>query len=209
VPQRTPPCLHHAHAKGRRVALCRCLQDGNGNISQREFRGAIAALGYSASRADVDRLFDELDTDKSGQMDYRELAKVLRRGAGDDIVLAAELQVGAMGELELEAKNKIALREHARDGARAREGLEATIPAIKEAMSRDLVRVVDLMRALDVDEDGTVTKEEFRKVLPLLGFDGGGVDALDTLFDTFDVDGGGTVDYEELHAQLRKELRSP
>ena len=95
-------------------------------------------------------------------MDYRELAKVLRRGAGDDIEIAAELKAGAV-EADYEGKNKHALREHARDGPRAKS-MEATIPAIRESMARDLVRVVDLMRALDADEDGTVTKEEFRKV---------------------------------------------
>ena len=42
----------------------------------------------------------------------------------------------------------------------------------------------------------------------MLGFDQGGTAALDALFDTFDADGGGTIDYEELHALLRKELKA-
>jgi len=112
-----------------------------------------------------------------------------------------------MGEIELEAKNRLALREFAKDGVSARAGMEATLPAIRQALSEDLFRVMDLMRALDADEDGTVTKQEFRKVLPLLGFDAGGTEALDELFETFDADKGGTVDYEELHKLLRKELK--
>ena len=77
------------------------------------------------------------------------------------------------------------------------------MPALREALERDLVRVVDLMRALDVDEDGTVTKAEFHKVLPLLGFDSGGTAALDELFDTIDDDGSGTISYDELKKLLR------
>jgi Ca2+-binding EF-hand superfamily protein len=179
--------------------------DGNGTISKREFRAAIAALGYGAPRAEVDKLFDELDSDGSGLIAYRELVRVLRRGAGDEIEISAELQAGAV-EFDAEGKNRFALREHARDGARARAGIVATIPALKEALDSNLMRVVDLMRALDVDEDGTITKEEFRKVLPMLGFDGGGTEALDALFDQLDADLGGTIDYEELHRLLRKEL---
>jgi len=181
--------------------------DGNGTISRREFRGAIVALGYKPPRAEVDQLFAELDADGSGLLDYRELGRVLRRGAGEDIEIAADLQAGAMGEIELEAKNRLALREFAKDGVSARAGMEATLPAIRQALSEDLFRVMDLMRALDADEDGTVTKQEFRKVLPLLGFDAGGTEALDELFETFDADKGGTVDYEELHKLLRKELK--
>jgi hypothetical protein len=40
----------------------------------------------------------------------------------------------------------------------------------------------------------------------MLGFDGGGTEALDALFDQLDADLGGTIDYEELHRLLRKEL---
>ena len=36
---------------------------------------------------------------------------MLRRGAGEEIEIAAELQAGAMGEIEVEAKNKISLRQ--------------------------------------------------------------------------------------------------
>jgi Ca2+-binding EF-hand superfamily protein len=64
------------------------------------------------------------------------------------------------------------------------------------------------MRALDMDEDGTVSKAEFRKVLPLLGFDAGGTPALDALFDTFDADASGTVEYAEL-ARLLQGARAP
>ena len=176
-----------------------------GTISKREFRGALVTFGFSSARKEVDSLFDELDTDRGGLLDYRELAKVLRRGAGDEIEIAAELQAGAMGEIELEAKNRISLRQVARDETRlARTGLEVSVAAIREALEKDLVRVIDLMRALDVDEDGSITKQEFHKVLPLLGFDSAGTAALDELFDTIDADGGGSLAYEELHRLFRK-----
>ena len=79
-------------------------------------------------------MFAELDADGSGLLDYRELGRVLRRGAGDDIEIAADLQAGAMGEIEVEAKNRLALREYAKDGVSARAGMEATLPAIRQVI---------------------------------------------------------------------------
>ena len=160
------------------------------------------------------------------------------------------------------------VRQEARDeGRRAKTGLEPTVPALREALEAELYRVIDLMRALDMDENGAVrdqsrshtraicpdpvharryhththavcprgprarapralcaphpnrarhtargvqvSKAEFRKALPLLGFDAdaggrGGLAALDALFDTFDADRSGAIEYDELHRLLRK-----
>lgn len=181
-------------------------KDGNGNISKAEFRRAIRALGSSASRAEVDRLFDSFDTDKGGTIEAKELGKALRRGGGDEIQIAAELHAGAKGEIEVKAKNRMALRRSMRDGATARTGREATIPAIRAAMREDLLRVKDLLDALDQDKDGHVSRDELRAVLPLLGFDQSSTSALDGLFDALDADQSGSLEYNELYRALRREL---
>ena len=62
------------------------------------------------------------------------------------------------------------------------------------------------MNILDKDQDGGVTKEELFTILPVLGFDKGGTDALDALFDDFDEDRSGVIDFDELHRLLRKEF---
>ena len=178
--------------------------DGNGTIDKKEFRRALRALGVGVPAKELDELFDSFDKDKGGLLEAKELGKALRRGGGADIKIADELQAGAMGEIELKAKNRISIRKSAKDGHNARSGIEPTIKNIKEAMDKDLMRVKDLMNALDRDQDGSCTKEEFRQVLPILGFDVSKAEALDTLFDSFDADQGGTVDFEELHKLLRK-----
>jgi Ca2+-binding EF-hand superfamily protein len=179
--------------------------DGNGTISKKEFHRAMREIGVEASKEDLYALFEYFDADKGGLLEVRELQKVLRRGAGDDIKLATNLEAGAVG-FDKTAKNQHSLRRHARDGTSARSGLVATIPNIKKAMAEMLLRTKDIMTALDTDSDGAITKDEFRNVLPLLGFDRSSSVELDALFDTFDKDAGGTIDYEELHALLRKEL---
>ena len=66
--------------------------DGNGKINAKEFRQSISGLGYSAPRKDTDAIFSDLDVDKSGEIDYNELNRALRRGAE----IAPELRAGAV-----------------------------------------------------------------------------------------------------------------
>ena len=62
------------------------------------------------------------------------------------------------------------------------------------------------MNLLDRNVDGKVTKAEFLSFLPVLGFDMAGSMPLSELFDTFDLNRNGAVEFEELHAQLRQAL---
>ena len=78
--------------------------DGNGKINAKEFRQAITGLGYSAPRADLDKLFSMLDKDGGGEIEYSELNQALRRG--NEAMIAPELRAGAAGAIELKAKNK-------------------------------------------------------------------------------------------------------
>lgn len=41
---------------------------------------ALTALGYTVSRPETDALFGEFDPDGSGQIEFNELYKLLRRG---------------------------------------------------------------------------------------------------------------------------------
>jgi Ca2+-binding EF-hand superfamily protein len=93
-----------------RVMDCFRAMDRNGDqtVTRREFAAALPLLGFASSnRPVIEAIFDEIDSDGSGSIDYKELNSALRR---DDVTLAAELQAGAMGEIETEAKNAIALR---------------------------------------------------------------------------------------------------
>jgi len=55
-------------------------EDGNGGVDKKEFRRAIAALGYKAPNATLDVLFNELDiVKKDGFLEYDEMQKALRK----------------------------------------------------------------------------------------------------------------------------------
>ena len=76
---------------------------------------------------------------------------------------------------------------------------------LKEALGRNLFRVVDLFTRWDVDCDHTISKEELRLALNSLGvpFD---EQTLQALFIELDADRSGDVDFEELHGALRKHV---
>ena len=73
---------------------------------------------------------------------------------------------------------------------------------LREALSKNAGRVIDLFREWDADGDGNVSKKEFRKAMPKLGFDVPTKD-IDALFDSFDPDGSGSIDFTELKKMLR------
>ena len=57
-------------------------EDGDGLVSKREFRKALAALGADAPRSEVDVLFDSLDEDGSGYLTFDEFKRITRTKLG-------------------------------------------------------------------------------------------------------------------------------
>ena len=108
-----------------------------------------------------------------------ELQKQLRAGA--DIELDAVLQVGAAGEIDLKSENQAGLRKKKvnKDDSTLLQGLDidedsdkSVAEQLRDALKKNAVRVVDLFREWDDDGSGVVTRPEFDKAMPMLGFDG-------------------------------------
>ncbi|XP_034878289.1 calmodulin-like [Mirounga angustirostris] len=51
--------------------------DGNGRISVDELKQAMAKLGQTLSQEELDAMIQEADTDKDGQVDYKEFLRIL------------------------------------------------------------------------------------------------------------------------------------
>ena len=61
--------------------------DGNGALDKKELRQAVASMGYEAPKFAIDALFDSIDTDKSGWIEFHEFKYAL----SDKGVKAAKL----------------------------------------------------------------------------------------------------------------------
>ena len=95
---------------------------------------------------------------------------------------------------------------HADESERAAqvdEQPEANLIALRSKLANaaEFGLIVDIFREWDDDQNGTISRTEFRKALPVLGIAIENHQA-DSLFALFDTDGSGAVDYRELHEKL-------
>ena len=72
-----------------------------------------------------------------------------------------------------------------------------------EALSENMMRVVELFRSWDENLDGRITKKEFRKSMKVL-MKKVDTQTVDSLFDSFDIDHSGAVEFKELVSALRQ-----
>jgi len=186
-------------------------EDGDGTVSKKEFRKAMPMLGLEVSKQDINALFDSWDPDGSGMLELGELNKVLRRWG--DVKLDAKLQAGAAGKILGRSETKHKLRKDSvkdKKGKGALAGVTIEVGSgkgiqeqIRDALTHNAVRVIDLFHSWDEDGDGTVSKKEFRKALPMLGIQVAKAE-VDALFDSWDPDGSGQLELKELNKLLRR-----
>ena len=73
---------------------------------------------------------------------------------------------------------------------------------LQAELSKNHARVLDLFRRWDDNFDGVIAKKEFQRAVVELGYSAL-PETIDALFDAFDADGGGTIEYSELYKLLR------
>jgi len=208
--------------------------DGNGALDKKELRQAVAALGYEAPRKDVDALFDSIDDDGTGLIEFEEFKKALK--ATDTAKAMADKakaeKAAAAKEAEKQAKEAAAKAQAAKEAAAkaAREAAAAkqvsdvasiahsrgpmSAPQLRLAtfLANNNVTVMEMFREWDEDHNGSLDRQELRRAVALLGYHAE-KDDVDTLFDQIDFSGDGMVDFNEmkraLNAWNRGEQPSP
>ena len=78
-----------------------------------------------------------------------------------------------------------------------------SLPQLRDALAKNMVRVIDLFREWDDDASGAVSRKEFRKAMQELGCE---IERkhIDALFDEWDPDKSGSLQIAELNKQLRQ-----
>ena len=88
--------------------------------------------------------------------------------------------------------------------SQAEVAAEVDLELLISKLNANMGRVIDLFRAWDINENGEISKAEFRKgVIATLGITPSR-EELAALFAFLDPDGSGTIDYRELDAKLRR-----
>ncbi len=175
--------------------------DGSGTIDRLEFRKAVRAFGFGRGcDADIDKVFDEFDADGSGSIEYPELNRKLRQFSGIEAMNRTAIRRVAGGRKGAALSTRVKL-----DTA---PGARPVADQMRDILTANAVRVIDLFHDWDDDGSGSIDRSEFRKALSVLGLDSTVVsrDDVDALFDSFDADGGGSIEYKELSALLKRRV---
>ena len=81
--------------------------------------------------------------------------------------------------------------------------MESVQAELREALTANFARVMDLFRIWDADGNGTISKKEFRKAIRALRVSAS-VAEVDSVFATWDRDGSGSISSRELSKILRR-----
>ena len=91
-----------------------------------------------------------------------------------------------------------------RSQAYAFEGTLSIKQQIRRVLAANAVKVMDLFREWDTNNDGNLSRSEFRRAMPLLGIHADAKE-LDELFAELDGDGDGVATFREFNRAMRRE----
>ena len=200
-------------------------KDSKGTIDLEEFIVGIAELGFEAPRDDLEELFKEWDKNGNGEVDFKEMnsqmrqtvsskpkmqkkaSALLERGklkAKEDLAEKKEDLAAQLARIPSLARVTLAAEDEVPDDAPAKD---PKVAKLHKALRKQLFQhfPYDVFVSWDTDCSGTISKAELSKaVIEHMKVK---VDAsvCDGLFDFFDRDGSGILDYQELYRLLAKE----
>ena len=195
-----------------------CDLSGNGSIDRREWCMALpVALNMVGLMTEPEMLtlFDHFDADGNGELEFHELAVLLRQTAR--VELDSRLQAGAVA-FDRDVTQKVKLRKEARSkpGSNVLNGLVLgengardptdVLDLLGKALAKKFGRISDLFREWDDDGSGEIDKREFCDAMESVGLQATLAERT-ALFDALDDDGSGSVELVELVKKLRRAAR--
>ena len=164
--------------------------DHDHTISVEELRLALGSLKVPHNEEQLKQLFENLDEDNSGFIDFEELYRALRKHGA---------KRAPPNHIELEMPKRHEPPPHGTTAERR------AVAAIKKALHVNLQRVSDLFAQWDTDGDGQISKTEIKRALgaQCIPVDDVG---LNFLFKRLDADNSGGIDFRELNKLLRREF---
>ena len=161
---------------------------------------------------ETDALFASLDADGGGELDMKELKAALKKMI-DAHSNRKKAGSAALRHVNLLRERAKALKEgEALAAARASEAMCVKLLEVRSSMTigsqlgdvinKKGMKVGDVAKKWDTSGDGELDKKEFRKSALGLGLVATAAD-VDSLFDSLDTDGSGTLNITELQKALK------
>ena len=154
-------------------------EDTDGLVTRRQFNEVLYELGIVHCIDDeTNVLFDSLDADGSGTIHIKELE--------------------AATSTLVDPESVSHLESLLQDGST----METSIASMRDKLSSQASRVVDLFKQWDKNGDGMISQSEFMRAMPYLGLQDCLPIEVASLFNAFDPDGSGEISFRELHRML-------
>lgn len=171
-----------ARAAGLLIAVVKEKCRDDGDCTKPEFQVAMHELGMIDDKdEDTSELFDSIDQDLSGIINVTELEATLHQ-------LLDPMAHSYLDELLAEGKT-----------------LSSCVMDMREKLTKQASRVIDLFKKWDNNGDGQISRAEFVKAMPMLGMQDCLPIEINALFSAFDPDGSGEISFRELNRMLRRD----
>jgi len=206
---------------------------GDGSVSRRDWRRALSLIGVRAERHVADALFDHLKEMQSAGWCPPSAAPAAKASSVSTHMPPSQPASAGGAEAEASALSADAEKEsmeiwvldrclRVASGSKAKksnllnrtnsnplfaDSNRTVQEQLRDALVDHSMRVMDLFREWDEDGNGEISREEFRRALPMLGLHAS-TEQLRSLFDEFDVDGSDAISFRELNRQLRRDVKN-
>lgn len=146
--------------------------DGNGTVEREEWRAAINHFGFEARDEEIDAIFDELDFNRSGSLELRELkqklfeahsARVDPTGKNEPADPRHRLRPTQWRQGTDDAQKLLDATASAAAGVAVKDGTDVR-RQLAIMLEKQSARLLDIIRAWDENGDGLIQKSEFRQV---------------------------------------------
>ena len=173
-----------------------------------EFRQNVRKLIDKQDVKEVDKLFEELDLDNSGELDLAEIKAALKK-LQESARVASERATGVLQRAQITRQRAEQMQSIA-DLTKSAEQASIDMTAVgRKSVGAQLGSIL-IKKGLKVGEivtkwggaKGCITKQDFRHEVNGLGLSAAASD-VDALFDSLDDDGGGTLDLAEVRTALK------
>eukprot|EP01089_Gocevia_fonbrunei_P005715 TRINITY_DN161_c0_g1_i1.p1 TRINITY_DN161_c0_g1~~TRINITY_DN161_c0_g1_i1.p1 ORF type:complete len:150 (-),score=49.10 TRINITY_DN161_c0_g1_i1:47-496(-) len=125
-------------------------KDGDGKITSKELGTVMRSLGQNPTEAELREMIQEVDTDRSGNIDFPEFLTMMARKMQD-----------SEGEEEIREAFKVFDKDG--NGLISAAELRHVMTHLGEKLTEE--EVDEMIREADVDGDGQINYEEFVKMM--------------------------------------------
>jgi len=164
--------------------------DASGSVDRAEMARALRVLGLQVDERASNMLFNALDADGSGTVEYNELHALVRQRID-------------VAQQKKKRQRKAAPPRRPVHSLAEQDAATLAKDRLRRKLTENMQRTVDLFHAMDSDGSGAVDRAEFTEVVQRV-VPGTNDATCAALFDAIDLDVSGYVEFTELFKALRR-----